>query len=41
MKIVPTPLAKSVLLSLGLSAGMSAAHAAVEKKKKDQIVFRT
>ena len=33
MKSVPTPLAKSFLISLGLSAGMSAADAAIQKKK--------
>ena len=32
MKSVLTPLAKSVLLPLGLSAGMSAADAAIPKK---------
>ena len=32
MKGVFTPLAKSVLLSVGLSAGMSAADAAIQKK---------
>ena len=32
MKSVPTPLAKSVLLPLGLSAGMSATYAAIQKK---------
>ena len=32
MKSVLTPLAKSVLLLLGLSAGMSAADAAIQKK---------
>ena len=32
MKIVLTPLAKSVLISLGLSAGISAADAATQKK---------
>ena len=32
MKSVLTPLAKSVLLPLGLSAGMSAADAATKKK---------
>ena len=32
MKTVLTPLAKSVLLPLGLSAGMSAADAAIQKK---------
>ena len=31
MKIVLTPLAKSVLISLGLSAGISAADAATQK----------
>ena len=33
MKKVITPLAKSVLLPLGLSAGMSAADVAIQKKK--------
>ena len=32
MKKVITPLAKSVLLPLGLSAGMSAADVAIQKK---------
>ena len=32
MKNVLTPLAKSVLIPLGLSAGMSAADAAIQKK---------
>ena len=32
MKNVLTPLAKSILLSLGLSAGMSVADAAIQKK---------
>ena len=32
MKSVLTPLAKSVLISSGLSAGMSAADAAIQKK---------
>ena len=32
MKIVLTPLAKSVLISLGLSSGVSAADAATQKK---------
>ena len=32
MKSVLTPLAKSILLSLGLSAGMSAVDAAIQKK---------
>ena len=32
MKSVLTPLAERVLLSLGLSAGISAADAAIEKK---------
>ena len=32
IKSVITPLAKSVLLPLGLSAGMSAADAAIQKK---------
>ena len=32
MKIVLTPLAKIVLIPLGLSAGMSAADAAIQKK---------
>ena len=32
IKSVLTPLAKSVLLPLGLSAGMSAADAAIQKK---------
>ena len=34
MKSVHTPLAESVLLPLGLSAGMSAANAPIQKKKK-------
>ena len=34
MKSVLTALAKCVLLPLGLSAGMSAADAAIQKKKK-------
>ena len=34
MKSVLTPLAKSVLTPLGLSAGMSAADAAIQKKNK-------
>ena len=34
MKSVLIPLAKSVLTPLGLSAGMSAADAAIQKKKK-------
>ena len=34
MKSVLPPLAKSVLISLELSAGMSAADAAIQKKKK-------
>ena len=34
MKNVLPPLAKSVLISLELSAGMSAADAAIQKKKK-------
>ena len=33
MKSAHTPLAESVLLPLGLSAGMSAANAAIQKKK--------
>ena len=32
MKIVVTPLAESVLIPLGLSAGMSAADSAIQKK---------
>ena len=36
MKSVLTPLAKSILLPLGLSAGMSAADAAIQKKILDQ-----
>ena len=35
-KRVLAPLAKSVLIPLGLSAGMSAADAAVQKKIMDQ-----
>ena len=34
MKSVHTPLAKNVLLPFGISAGMSAADAAIQKKKK-------
>ena len=34
MKSVLIPLAKSVLTPLGLSAGMSAADAAIQKKKQ-------
>ena len=32
MKSVPTPLAKNFLLPFGLSAGMSAADAAIQKE---------
>ena len=35
MKTVVTPLAKSVLLSLGLSAGLSAADAVTKKRFMD------
>ena len=35
MKSVHTPLAKNVLLPFGISAGMSAADAAIQKKKKN------
>ena len=43
MKSVHTPLAKNVLLPFGISAGMSAADAAIQKKKKimDQVVLWT
>ena len=34
MKSLLAPLAKNVLLTFGLSAGMSAADAAIQKKKK-------
>ena len=34
MKNVLTPFAKSILIPLGLSAGISAADAAIKKKKK-------
>ena len=37
MKSVHTPLAKNVLLPFGISAGMSAADAAIQKKKKSWI----
>ena len=37
MKSVLIPLAKSVLTPLGLSAGMSAADAAIQKKKKKKV----
>ena len=36
MKNVLTPFAKSILIPLGLSAGMSAADAAIQKKIMDQ-----
>ena len=36
MKSAHTPLAESVLLPLGLSAGMSAANAVIQKKIMDQ-----
>ena len=35
MKIASTALAKSFLLPFGLSAGMSVADAAIQKKKKN------
>ena len=39
MKSVLIPLAKSVLTPLGLSAGMSAADAAIQKKKKKKKIM--
>ena len=39
MKSVITPLAKSFLLPLGSSAGMSAAYAAIQKKFMDHGYF--
>ena len=40
MKGALIPLAKSVLLPSGLSAGMSAANAAIQKKKKKKKIHR-
>ena len=40
MKSLLTPIAKSVFLSLGLTAGMSAADAAIQKKKKKKLWIR-
>ena len=41
MESLLTPLAKIALIPLGLSAGMSAADAVIERKFMDQVVLQT
>ena len=41
MKSILSPLAKGVLIPLGLSAGMSAADATIHKTVMDQVVLQT
>ena len=40
MKIVIIPLAKSVLISLGLTAAASPVDAGIHKKNKDQVTIQ-
>ena len=39
MQSVITPIAKNILLPLGLSAGISTADAAIQKKKKKKKIM--